>query len=270
MNRIPPAPPDPPDEVDEEYRRASAHDPGRPSEAVRRAVLQHAERLAAERSAHPRGGMARRWWNAVRELRWPAMVGSLAAAALAALVIAPQFFVPRTAPVAEETRPAAPPSAAPEAERPAAPAGVPATAPAAAQPGPMPPAPAVADERMTPVAGDAGAASKAAAAPAARTALAEPVAADSAAAFRHAAEAGDLAALQALRAGQASLDGRDPLGRTALMLATLHGQRGAVEMLLAWGADPNAADAEGTTPLGAAIAGRETELAALLKHYGAR
>jgi hypothetical protein len=249
---------------------------------VRRAVLEHAERLAAQRSAHARQGAPRRWWNAVRELRWPAMVGSLAAAALAALVIAPQFLVPRAAPVVEEPRSATSLPAAPQ-PGPAGPAPpmLARSADAAraggsvtsnGHPAPRAAAPAVsAAARMAGVAHNAGVASEAAAAPAARTAPAEPVvAADPAAAFRHAAETGDLSALQALHAGQASLDGRDPLGRTALMLATLHGQRDAVEMLLAWGADPNVADTEGTTPLGAAIAGRDTELAAMLKHYGAR
>ena len=50
MNEIPPNQ-DQADEVDNRYRRESALDPSRPSESVRRAVLEHATRLAAERLA---------------------------------------------------------------------------------------------------------------------------------------------------------------------------------------------------------------------------
>ncbi len=42
------------------------------------------------------------------------------------------------------------------------------------------------------------------------------------------------------------IDARDGHGRTALMLATLRGRRAAVDALLAAGADPNAADADGS------------------------
>ena len=41
MNKVPPDQ-DPADDVDAQYRRASAVDPSRPGEAVRRAVLAHA------------------------------------------------------------------------------------------------------------------------------------------------------------------------------------------------------------------------------------
>ena len=43
------------EELDETYRRASALDPSRPSESVRRKVLEHAAALAA----HPRPGARR-------------------------------------------------------------------------------------------------------------------------------------------------------------------------------------------------------------------
>jgi len=92
MNEIPP---NQEDEVDDLYRRESALDPSRPSESVRRAVLEHATQLAAERSAKngpAQIGAARpaanpRWWR-------PTAFGTLAAAALAGLLIIPRFLAP--------------------------------------------------------------------------------------------------------------------------------------------------------------------------------
>src|SRR6266404_6231268 len=94
MNEIPPNQ-DQADEVDNRYRRESALDPSRPSESVRRAVLEHATQLAAERSAKngpAQIGAARpaanpRWWR-------PTAFGTLAAAALAGLLIIPRFLAP--------------------------------------------------------------------------------------------------------------------------------------------------------------------------------
>ncbi|MGH8275235.1 MAG: hypothetical protein ACRETH_00915, partial [Steroidobacteraceae bacterium] len=105
MNRLPPSW-EPPDDVDDQYRRASALDLSRPSEAVRDAVLAHAAQLAAKRAGRGAGAgfasvpraMPRRWWR-------PAVVGTLAAAALAGVVIAPRFLAP------PEPRAAAAPSA---------------------------------------------------------------------------------------------------------------------------------------------------------------
>jgi uncharacterized protein len=54
------------------------------------------------------------------------------------------------------------------------------------------------------------------------------------------------------------------------MLATLHGQGDAVDVLLSHGADPNIADAHGTTPLQAALAGNQAAIAAALQRAGAR
>ena len=94
---------------------------------------------------------------------------------------------------------------------------------------------------------------------------------DPAAELRRAAEMGDVAKLQALLNLQSEsvVDARDEDGRTALMLATLHGRAHAVNVLLAHGADPNAADARGTTPLQAALAGHQTAIAAALQLAGA-
>ena len=55
MNDVPPSR-DPPEDFDEYYRRVSRLDPSRPSESVRRTVLNHATQLAAGRTAgRPRG-----------------------------------------------------------------------------------------------------------------------------------------------------------------------------------------------------------------------
>jgi hypothetical protein len=109
----PPVTPEEFDDVDEIYRRLSAREQSGPSESVRRAVLDHAARLAAERAAagHSDTGAAARpsardkvvdigsarrpsprsaWWR-------PAALGTLAAAGLAGLLIAPQFLPTREA-----------------------------------------------------------------------------------------------------------------------------------------------------------------------------
>ena len=120
------------DDVDEHYRRVAALEKGGPSESVRRAVLEHAARLAAERVAagsaavEPRSpdssrntvvdiGDARR--RAPRRTWWrPAALGTLAAAGLAGLLIAPQFLPPR-----ESGKSASAPASAPPSVPPAAP-----------------------------------------------------------------------------------------------------------------------------------------------------
>jgi hypothetical protein len=97
LNGLPPRE-DPPDDIDDRYRRASAADTSRPSEAVRRAVLDHAGRLARSRRA----------WR-----RLP-IVGTLAAAALAGIFVAPRLFETPVAPApvpAGVPEPAAPPAA---------------------------------------------------------------------------------------------------------------------------------------------------------------
>jgi ankyrin repeat protein len=88
--------------------------------------------------------------------------------------------------------------------------------------------------------------------------------------LRRTAEIGDIPHLQALLDRKISIDARDESGRTALMLATLRGQSDAVDVLLAHGADPNSADALGTTPLQAAIAGGQQQIVVALQRAGAR
>jgi ankyrin repeat protein len=70
--------------------------------------------------------------------------------------------------------------------------------------------------------------------------------------------------------GAAAVDARDADGRTALMLAVLQGRLDAVVDLLRRGADPNAADTAGVTPLEAARAQQRPEIVDALLHAGAR
>jgi ankyrin repeat protein len=299
MNKVPPNE-DPAEDVDAQYRRASALDPSRPGEAVRRAVLVHAAQLAAQRATAGAGSRLKSRRTANRAWWRPAIFGTLAAAGLAGLVIAPQFLARRAPPVTEppasvlaaDTRavePAPPAALSPEITSgppvSARSATVPshsvrarskaneATAPPAAEPAssvppeesrPADTGAAVADvpARQLRMPSERSAATSIATAPRLGT--------NSPAAFRRAAQSGDLAALQALVEKQADIESRDAAGRTALMLATLHGQTDAVAALLAYGADPNAADADGTTPLQAATTGDHPAIVAALRRYGAR
>ncbi len=115
-------------------------------------------------------------------------------------------------------------------------------------------------------------ASTSAAAPALQSAV--PLAAarlvDPAAELRHAAGSGDMPALRSALERRPLIDARDADGRSALMLAVLHGRGDAVDELLAAGADPNAADVHGTTPLQAALDGAQADIAAALRRAGAR
>jgi len=300
MSKVPPSQ-DQPDDVDDQYRRASALDPSRPSEAVRRAVLAHAAQLVAKRATRDEGSMIKSTRRAVNQAWWrPAILGTLAAAALAGLMVAPRFLALRPPPAAAtpsapdtrtDERAASAPAAGPEsAAKPrAATRGADMPTDRARPKGSAPAsdalAPVVAETaRAAPRAAmDAGlearqrapsnnsATTSIAAAPrpgAAVTPTDAPV--DRAAAFRRAAEIGDLSGLKALLEKQADIDSRDAMGRTALMLATLHGQTNAVAVLLAHGADPNAADADGTTPLQAAKAGDHPAIVAALQRYSAR
>jgi hypothetical protein len=243
MNQVPPGQ-EPSQDIDEYYRRASALDPSRPSESVRRAVLERAAQLAARRS------------------RWrPAVVGWLAAAGLAGLLVTPYFLesVPSPDVSAETSRSY--------------------TQVDEARPAAQSPAPARAQAEVSNMAG----APPSAAAPAAATQLAarsmdsaarsmapaaRPV--DPTAALRRAAQIGDLAGLQSLLANAHDINARDESGRTALMLATVHGEVRAVDVLLAHGADPNAADAQGMTPLQVAVAADQAAIIASLRRAGAR
>ena len=93
---------------------------------------------------------------------------------------------------------------------------------------------------------------------------------DTGAQLWRAAASGDLPALRELHEKQANLNAADAAGRTALMIATLHGHSEAVSVLLEFGADPNIADASGESPLDAALAADESEIITALKRHGAR
>ncbi len=100
MNNVPPDR-GRPDDADELYRRASARDTSQPSEAVRRAVVAHATQLAAQRApTASRRGVARLPALVAYAWRRPAVFGSIAAAVVAGLVIAPLWreLQPHTAP----------------------------------------------------------------------------------------------------------------------------------------------------------------------------
>jgi ankyrin repeat protein len=328
MNRLPPNQ-EPPFDVDDWYRRASALDPTRPGGDVRRVVLEHAARLAAERHSRAQQAAAA---GTPRRTRFTgtrfALFGSLAAAALAAVMILPRWLAVRAprseAPALAPTQAIAPqaltqsvaepkPPAQADSEdtherlsphsdrarararagnRPAAPlasaAPVPALVPPAELALPAPAAPQVSPGPQAAVAKLSSAARAdrsvqggavqdvvvtgargTAASAAALAAAATPVASDSERLWR-AAEAGDLATLRQILQGNADIDARDSLGRTALMLATLQGQRDAVGLLLERGADPNAADSAGTTPLQAARAGKQAAILSALQQHGAR
>jgi type IV secretory pathway VirB10-like protein len=308
MNKVPPGQ-EPYDDADERYRRASALDPSRPSEAVRRAVLEHAAQLAVGRTAAAsrklggREGSQQGW-------RRPAVFGGLAAAAIAGLMLAPRWWSPpreravaalapaaTVAPGAAPEAPAVPEPPAPPASRavpgPAAVTAPPAGHIVAAAPPSAPPSPAV----------SADTAAREAPAPAAQSLLQPQASSDSArearravasaapapaiaarrnaiagalnrpdldGALRDAAASGDVAQLQSLLPRAADIDARDARGRTALMLATRAGQTTSVALLLAHGADPNAVDADGTTPLQAAVAAQQPAIAAALRRYGGR
>jgi hypothetical protein len=319
------------DEADDRYRRASGLDPSKPGEGVRRAVLEYAAQQAAEharaeaaakRKPLPARGVPRSRWRPV------ALFGTLAAAVVAGLMIAPRLLMspvrqtsrlseaaptagalsaphaaaadrggslrsftqeppvpvggePAPAPSYQAVRPsvAASQGAAAESPRLAS-----AAAPHAEMPAP-PPSTAAApgeDSRRRAAEADAVTVTGVTAAKsypdagvtAGRRAANAPPAPntnvrDVAAAFRHAAETGDLGALDELLGHQSDINSRDPAGRTALMLATLHGQTRTVSALLAYGADPNAADAQGTTPLKAAMAADRPAIVAALQRYGA-
>jgi hypothetical protein len=92
--------------------------------------------------------------------------------------------------------------------------------------------------------------------------------------LRQAAALGDVTRLQSILESSAGkvldINARDADGRTAIMLATMAGAAGAVQLLLAHAADPSIADATGQTPLQVAIAHDHADLAAALRLAGAR
>jgi hypothetical protein len=276
VNKLPPRQ-ELPDDIDEHYRRISAIDPSRPSEGVARAVLAHAAQLAAERTAKS-GPTKINSAHVVTNRRWrrPALFGTLAAAALAGLLLMPHLFAPRVLPTA-----VVPP--AQNAESVAEQSVIPAPVTQQSQDAiinetlSLPPPAARRSTAMRSTKAIGGSRSEMAAEPAVVAENATPpIEAFPPAEARRtpqddSAVAGVSAAtMQSLRDEHVGIDTRDASGRTALMLAILDGQLDAVEALLKHGADPNATDAHGTTPLQAAISGNRQAIIAALKRAGAR
>ena len=93
---------------------------------------------------------------------------------------------------------------------------------------------------------------------------------DPGAALRRAAAGGDVAQVADLVKDHSLIEARDSQGRTPLMLAVLAHQAATARALLEAGADVNAADAGGVTPLAAARAANDPQIAALLEGYAGR
>jgi hypothetical protein len=285
MNDIPPND-DAADDVEALYRRISAQNPSKPGRGTRQAILEHSARVASNRSPS----------TAIPPPKWrrPVFVGSLAAAALAGLLVGPQFLRgPIPPPAAQHMVPASAVTA-PALTEPSAPA-----ARAAAKSEPAPTATNFSATRPLPrvhVVATSMAPRAAAAAANADGAASEP---GKSAANGQLAEVtttvGDervvvtgariqrppasLAALEEARtssaaavrdSGAASIDARDSDGRTALMRAVRQDHLDTVAELLRRGADPNAADNNGITPLQAARARNEANITDALVRAGAR
>jgi hypothetical protein len=316
---------EPRDELDAEYRRLAAHDASAPSERVRQAVHAYAARLAHERSSEQAGSGRR------HRLAWRgALFGTLAAAAIAGIMVAPRLLGPRAPPAAraaadlagaptsdarqalvastEAVHAAPPPAPLPQLAKAAPPPVHPATPPARepSEHGESPlaqgiaaDAAAKAEERApqsvqeTVVtsqrartaargAADSVAGITAAAAPGANRTPATPEFGAGAPAqetdspanlgsgLLDAARQGDVRGVRGLLEDGADVNARDGAGRTPLLAAVLAGHADLVELLLKAGADPNLADARGMTPLRAAEAAGKTDIAATLRAHGAK
>jgi len=270
---------EPSDDIDDLYRRAAALDPSRPSAPVRAAVLAHAAQLAAHLVAErpsdktqdtsapapiaPSSSEARRrpWYKAPRfsPRRLSTIMGTLAAAILVGLLVTPRFLLTRDTTFSSEAPvhivSIAPPTAAPRAALPKAEGLQPYIS------RPQERASTHADERNF-----------VAALPAALASAPTPPAPDSpvaGATLRRAAERGDIPKLQVLFDLGVDVNARDADDRSALLLAVLNGRTKVVELLLAHGANVNAADRTGTTPLRAAQSMHQTDIAATLRSAGA-
>jgi hypothetical protein len=265
------------DDVEGLYRKSAAQYPSRPSTKVRQAILEHSAQLAANRRHAPGVGRIPRVTRSPSpKWRRPVLLGSLAAAAMAGLLVGPQFLRPSAPPVALRGSPTTtipalqlPKSSATSASAKAQTGESPRIAIDLPAPAPAPGAPAPAMHLS---------ARAAAAAPAnpdqAASGASEPTGTGGISA---AASADDVQptvtavrARQAASAAAASIDARDSEGRTALMSAVLQGRLDAVVALLRKGADANAADFAGVTPLQAARAKHLPEIADALIEAGAR
>ena len=87
--------------------------------------------------------------------------------------------------------------------------------------------------------------------------------------LREAVEAGDVAAIRALLARGANVEAQDAMGRTPLHTAVISGHEDVVTLLCDRGANVEATDVNGLSPLRWAASNGRVRLAALLLHHGA-
>jgi len=125
------------DDMERRFQRGLKGDSG-PSEAVRRAILEHASRMAVE---HARSQPGRRTPAMLAARRWSTIFGTLAAAVFAGLLVVPILRAPPTPPAAP--RPAQAPALL--SEKAPAPAPAPQSAPAPASQPAQAPAPRLAE-----------------------------------------------------------------------------------------------------------------------------
>ncbi len=251
MNDTPPTD-DQGDGLEELYRKSAAQHRSRPSAKTRRAILEHAARTApGTRSA------AHNWRRAV-------LFGSLAAAAIAGLLVGPQFLhhsAPPESVVAETSQ------SAPMAIK--LPENLPAPRVQARAMQMAPRAPAAVPEKTDHAPSGVRDSAVIGGIPAAATeAGAAPVVTGMRARQTPFATSGGAA--ESAPDASVPVDARDSDGRTALMLAVLQGRLDTVVALLRRGADPNAADRAGVTPLQAARANNQPAIADALLRAGAQ
>ena len=89
-------------------------------------------------------------------------------------------------------------------------------------------------------------------------------------AFANAIYKGSIEEVKQHLAAGAEVNAKDKDGGTPLSYAAFHGQTEIVELLIAKGADVNAKNRYGTTPLDDAIQQKRTETADLLRKHGGK
>jgi Ankyrin repeats (many copies) len=253
-------------ELEELYRRAGTADRARPNARVRQRILAHAAQVAASSSRR----------ISLRSTGWLAVPA--AAAVIAAMILVPRHTVtisPPSHPIQSAAKPSSGQRGEAEQQAPApAPAPAPATTPSLAPPIPTssgaPDAGIIGGIRAQSPSADLSESYTSRRSASAERRLAQDLEPPTAR-MQRAAIDGNAALLRSLtRQYPALVDQRDAQGRTLLMLATLHHHREVVEELLANGADPNAADRGGRTPLDVANSQGDDQISAALKLAGAR
>jgi hypothetical protein len=240
------------------YRQASSAEARAPRDAVRAAILEEGHRAAAAFADSSSLEHVRR-----RPSRWKmTALATAATIVLAAVVIAPRLW--------ERDRPGSHAGAVTNSFKQAA---VRKAQPDAAEYASRPTVPVVPVQPASPAVSHAEQMS-------ALSQRSNVAARSSAEAFaRRQAESGALLAAAArgdspkatqLLSQADFIDERDDEGRTPLLLAVAGGRLDMVRLLLEHGADPNAADRSGLTPLAQARQKGYVEIAAALTHAGAR